>query len=220
MKTVILACNTIRDELEKSASAADCRHPFIWIESGLHLVPDSLRKRVQEELDRISGVERVLLGFGFCGNAVAGLETRDFQLIAPGVDDCITWLLGSRENRDRCGQEGGVYFLTKGWLEGELNIWKEYQAALERFGPERTDRTFRRMLAHYRFLGLIDTGAYDLEGLLPHVRDIAAALKLDTKILPGSDLYLKRFLTGPWDTPDFLIVPPFTRIDLFEHVLS
>ncbi len=82
MKTVILACNTIRDELEKSASAADCRHPFIWIESGLHLVPDSLRKRVQEELDRISGVERVLLGFGFCGNAVAGLETRDFQLAA------------------------------------------------------------------------------------------------------------------------------------------
>ena len=51
MKTVILACNTIRDELEKSALAADCRHPFIWIESGLHLVPDSLRKRVQEELD-------------------------------------------------------------------------------------------------------------------------------------------------------------------------
>jgi hypothetical protein len=219
VKTIILACNTIRDELEKAALAADCHHPFIWIESGLHLVPDALRKRVQQELDGISGVERVLLGFGFCGNAVVGLDTKDFQLIAPRVDDCITWLLGSKENRDRCGKEGGVYFLTKGWLEGEVNIWKEYQATLARFGPERTDRIYRHMLAHYRFLGLIDTGAYDLEGLLPQVRDIAATLKLDTKILLGSDLYLKRFLTGPWDTRDFLIVPPFTRIDLFGHVL-
>jgi hypothetical protein len=136
------------------------------------------------------------------------------------VDDCITWLLGSKENRDRCGQEGGVYFLTRGWLEGEVNIWQEYQATLARFGPERTGRIYRHMLAHYRFLGLIDTGAYDLKALLPQVRDIAAALKLDTKILPGSDLYLKRFLTGPWDTRDFIIVPPFTRIDLFAHVLT
>ena len=218
MKTVILACNTIRDELEKAASETNCGHPFIWIESGLHLVPDSLRKRVQEELDRISGVERVLLGFGFCGNAVVGLETRDFELIAPRVDDCITWLLGSKENRDCCGQEGGVYFLTRGWLESEVNIWKEYLAALDRFGPERTDRIYRRMLEHYRFLGLIDTGAYDLKGLLPQVRDIAAALKLDTKILTGSDLYLKRFLSGPWDSRDFLIVPPFTCIELFGQV--
>jgi hypothetical protein len=214
VKTVILSCNTLRGELEKAAGESGCPYPFIWVESGLHLVPGSLRSRLQEELDRVRGVHRILLGFGYCGHAVIGLQTKGFQLVIPRVDDCITWLLGSRENRKRCVQEGGVYFLTQGWLEGEMNIWKEYQSVLDRFGPERTERVYRRMLAHYRFLGLIDTGAYDVEALFPQVREIASILKLQAKIVPGSDQYLKKFLTGPWDPCDFLIIPPHTCIDL------
>jgi hypothetical protein len=214
VETVILACNTIRNELEKAVEATSCAHPFVWVESGLHLVTESLRRRLQEELDKITGVKRVLLAFGFCGNAVAGLKSGDYELVIPRVDDCITLLLGSKENRDRCCSQGGVYFLTKGWLEGEINIWKEYHAVLERFGPERTERIYRRMLAHYKFLGLIDTGAYDLPTLLPHVREISDKLKLELLILEGTDRYLKRFLLGPWDDDHFVIIPPLTTIEL------
>ncbi len=212
--TVILACNTIRSELEKAAAETKCAHRFVWVESGLHLVPDSLRRRLQEELDRINGVDRVLLAFGFCGNAVAGLKTGGYQLVIPRVDDCITLLLGSKEARERCNRHGGVYFLTKGWLEGEVNIWKEYQAVLARFGPERTKRIYQRMLAHYKFLALIDTGAYDLPSLIPHARDISATLNLELRILQGTDLYLKNFLLGPWNDDYFVIIPPFTTIEL------
>jgi len=214
VKTVILACNTIRDELEKVARETNCEYPFVWIASGLHLKPDSLRRRVQDELDAIEHVQRVLLGFGFCGNTVIGLRSRDFQLVFPKVDDCITVLLGSKENRERCVKNGGVYFLTKGWLEGEANIWREYEAVLERFGPERTERIYKRMLAHYRYLGLIDTGAYNVAALLPLVNKIADTLKLEPRVLPGADLYLKKFLTGPWDSKDFVIVRPFSTVDL------
>jgi hypothetical protein len=214
VETVILACNTIRDELEKAAREAGCPHSFVWVESGLHLVTDSLRRRLQEELDRISGAQRVLLAFGFCGNAVAGLKSGDYQLVIPRVDDCITLLMGSKENRERCSQHGGVYFLTKGWLEGEINIWKEYQAVLERFGPERTERIYQRMLAHYKFLGLIDTGAYDLPTLLTDVREMSATLKLELLILEGTDRYLKNFLSGPWDDEHFVVIPPLTTIEL------
>jgi hypothetical protein len=214
VETVVLACNTIRDELEKAAIEMNCPHGFVWVESGLHLVTDSLRRRLQEELDRISGPCRVLVGFGFCGNAVAGLKSGDYQLVIPRVDDCITLLLGSRESRERCNRQGGVYFLTKCWLEGEVNIWKEYQAVLARFGLARTERIYRRMLAHYKFLGLIDTGAYDLHGLIPHVREISATLKLELLILQGTDRYLRHFLSGPWNDDSFVIIPPFTTIEL------
>ncbi|MGO9022587.1 MAG: DUF1638 domain-containing protein [Syntrophobacteraceae bacterium] len=213
METIILACNTIRDELEKAVAETDCPHDIVWVESGLHLVPDSLRKRMQEELNKIKGVSRVLLAFGFCGNAVAGLTTGDYQLVIPKVDDCITLLLGSKENRENCARQGGVYFLTKGWLEGEVNIWKEYQAVLERFGLERTERVYRIMLAHYKFLGLIDTGAYDLTGLVPHAREISATLKLELLILKGTDHYLRHLLSGPWDYESFAVIPPFTTIE-------
>lgn len=214
METLILACSTIRDELEKAAAATSCPYRFVWVESGLHLAPDSLRRRLQEELDKISDVQRVLLAFGFCGNAVAGLKTGNYELIIPRVDDCITLLLGSKENRDRCCRHGGVYFLTKGWLEGEINIWREYQAVLERFGPERTERIYRRMLAHYKFLGLIDTGAYDVPTLLPHVREISATLNLELLVLEGTDRYLKHFLVGLWNEDHFVTIPPQTTIEL------
>jgi hypothetical protein len=214
VETVILACNTIRDELEKAAHEIKCEYPFMWIESGLHLNPDSLRRRMQEELDAINKAQRVLLGFGFCGNSLIGLHSRNFQMIFPKVDDCITMLLGSKENRDRLVRRGGTYFLTKGWLEGEANIWREYEAVLERFGSERTERIYKRMLAHYRYLGLIDTGAYNLEALLPLANKIADTLKLKACILPGSDHYLKKFLTGPWMSPDFVVIEPFATVDL------
>lgn len=214
METAILACSTIRSELEKAARETGCPHRFVWVESGLHLAPDSLRLRLQEELDRMTGAGRVLLAFGFCGNAVTGLKSGNYQLVIPRADDCITLLLGSKENRQQCSRQGGIYFLTKGWLEGEINIWKEYQTVLARFGPERTERIYQRMLAHYKFLGLIDTGAYDLPGLIPHANEISAALKLELLILEGTDRYLRRLLRGPWDEDHFVMVPPFTTVEL------
>jgi len=214
MQTVILACNTIRDELEKAAESTGCRHRFVWVESGLHTVTDSLRRRLQEELDRMNGVQSVILAFGLCGNAVLGLKTGDYRLVIPRVDDCITLLLGSKDKREISIRRGVVYFLTKGWMEGELNIWKQYQSTVARFGLERTDRIYKKMLAHYKFLGLIDTGAYDLAEVLPQAREISAALKLELLILKGTDRYLKRLLRGPWNHDNFLLIPPSTKIEL------
>lgn len=214
MDTVILACNTIKDEIELAAEKAQCRHPIIWIESGLHLVPDSLRRRMQEELDKIDGPRTVILAFGFCGNSVVGVKTGNFEMVIPKVDDCITLLLGSKDQRARSGRNGGIYYLTRGWLEGEANIWKEYHAVLARFGPKKTARIYKVMLAHYKYLGLIDTGAYDLPGLMPHAKEISSTLNLELTVLPGTDLYLKRLLTGPWDDDSFLKIPPLTTIDL------
>ncbi len=217
METLIVACNTIRNELEKAARECECPYGIEWVDSGLHLVPESLRRRLQEELDKISGVQRVVLAFGYCGHSVLGLKTGDYQLIIPRVNDCISLLLGSEEERERCCQKGGIYFLTKGWLEEEVNIWNEYQDVLERFGAERTERVYQRILAHYKFLGLIDTGAYELEPLLPNVREIASTLKLELLVLKGSDQYLKRMLTGPWTDEQFVIIPPHTTIE-FAHL--
>lgn len=216
MKTIILACNTIRDEFEQAAFETGCDYPFRWVESGLHLRPESLRHRLQEELDSINEADRVLLGFGYCGNSVIGLNSRKYELVIPRVDDCISMLLGSKKNRELYSKSGGIYFLTKGWLEGEFNIWKEYEATLARFGAETTTRIYQKMLAHYQFLGLIDTGAYNLAALIPLVREIASVLRLKIRVLPGSDQYLKKLLSGPWNEDEFIILQPNTCVELFH----
>ena len=207
MKTVIIACHTLKDELNSAIQEADCPFPVLWIESGLHLYTDTLNKRLQQELARITNVDRILLAFGYCGNSLLGLTSPHAQLVFPCVDDCISLLLGSQHARKKISEEMGTYYLTKGWLEFESNIWQEYQYAVKRYGEEKAERLFRQILNHYHRLAVIDTGAYEVADFLELTEKIAATLKLSHQIIPGSTSYLKKLLTGPWDD-EFVIVPP------------
>jgi len=207
MGTVLLACRTIEGEVLKVAGDLGFAGGVRWVESGLHNRPEVLRSRLQEELDRIDGADVVLLAFGYCGNAVVGLTARGFRLVFPRADDCITLLLGSCARRQEISAEVGTYFLTKGWLEHETNLWAEHQASVRRWGAERAERLRARMLAHYGRLAVVETGAYDLPAFVERTRPIAAALKLEHAVVPGSLRLLAKLLTGPWDG-DFMTFAP------------
>ncbi|MBK8595397.1 MAG: DUF1638 domain-containing protein [Holophagales bacterium] len=207
MGTVLVACRTIEGEVLRVASEAGFVGEVRWIESGLHNRPEVLRARLQEEIDRIDGADTVLLAFGYCGNSLVGLTARGFRLVFPRADDCITLLLGSCARRQEISSEVGTYFLTKGWLEHETNLWAEHQASVRKWGAERAERLRARMLAHYGRLAVVETGAYDLPSFVERTRPIAEALKLDHAVVPGSLRFLGKLLTGPWDE-EFLSLAP------------
>ena len=148
MKTIVIACHTLKDELNRAIRETGCEYPVLWIESGLHLYTETLNKRLQLELERISNVDRVLLAFGYCGNVLLGLKSPHAELVFPCVDDCISLLLGSQQARRNISEEMGTYYLTKGWLEFESNIWREYQYAVKRYGEEKAERLFKQILNH------------------------------------------------------------------------
>jgi len=204
MKTVVIACSTLRDELDKVMSDLACPYPVVWIESGLHIKPESLRGRLQEELDRLKGYDQALLAFGNCGNALIGLRSPSCRIVFPRVEDCISLFIGSDQRRWAISNQQGTYFLTRGWLDYERNIWADYLATVQRQGREKTDTIYRVMLQHYSRLGIIDTGAYDLGEFRRRTGSIAAALCLREEVIPGTLAYLKKLLTGPWDG-DFVV---------------
>ena len=53
MKTVILSCRTLEDELLAALAKSGKDYEIVWLESGLHNVPKKLTARLQEELDKI-----------------------------------------------------------------------------------------------------------------------------------------------------------------------
>ena len=216
MDSVIIACRTIADELNMAVRETGCRHPILWIESGLHISPDALKKRLQDEIDHVGNIGQALLAFGYCGNALLGLRAPEFRLVFPRVDDCITLMLGSCEKRCEISRESGTYFLTKGWLDYERNIWVEYQASAKRFGKEKAARIYKSMLRHYQRLGVIDTGAYELDPIVERARDIGCELGLTPQVIRGTLRYIKKLLTGPWDR-DFILIPPGETITM-EHI--
>ncbi|KAA8664175.1 DUF1638 domain-containing protein [Clostridium sp. HV4-5-A1G] len=217
MNTLIVACQTIEDELNKAIGEIGCNYPVLWIKSGLHLQPDSLKECLQCELDHISNVEQVILAFGYCGNAIIGLKPPTYRMIFPRVDDCITLLLGSCKRRNELSGDGGTYFLTKGWLESERNIWIEYQEAVKRYGREKAEKIYSIVFKHYQKLGVIKTGAYELENYLEKTKKIASELKLQYEVLPGTIEYIKKLLTGPWDPREFITINPGETVTM-EHI--
>ena len=71
------------------------------------------------------------------------------------------------------------------------------------------------MLAHYKYLGILDTGSYDVNGVLPEMVAMAEKLGLEHRIIPASVEYVTELLTGPWDENRYVIVPPRSEIREF-----
>lgn len=209
MKTIMIACRTIERELKKAIQDTGVSYPCTWLESGLHNYPEKLRASLQKSLDEVSsGTDRVILAFGYCGNAVNGLRTGNFQLILPRVDDCITLMLGSFKKRQEISAEAASYFLTKGWLEGERNIWAEYLYTREKYGERKAKIIFRSLLSNYKRLAVVDTKAYSLPDILPETRHIAHELNLNHEVIQGNDSFIRQLLTGPWLPVRFLVIEP------------
>jgi len=203
MKTVVIACETMRDEVLYAIKKTGVDYPVVWLEQGLHNVPERLRDSVEKALEG-SGAERALLATGFCGNAMKGIRIPVGEIVLPRVDDCISLLLGSVRRRRQVSDEYAAYFFTEGWLRGERNIWVEHQYMLENYGEEITEELERSMFGHYRTLGLLDCGVNPVEPLVENTRMIAEGLHLTQQVIPASVGYLEELLTGPWPVERFV----------------
>ncbi len=219
MNTVILACQTVFDELNMVIEETGVSHPVYWIESGLHNTTGKLHKKIQEELENLQESETVLLAFGYCGNALQGIGSDYSRLVMPRIDDCISMLLGSAQERQKRDKEQTTYFFTAGWLKYERSLVQEYEYARKKYGQERALELMKMMLKHYERFALIDTGAYDLTPHLDEIKKLSSVLEMDQQVIKGSLRIFRKLLTGPWDE-EFIIVPPGEKIALDYGVLS
>jgi len=132
-------------------------YPVIWVEGELHNTPSKLTARLSEVLDQVDA-QRVLMLFGFCGNAVLGIRAKNFEMIIPRVDDCISLLFGSVKKRAAISAEYAAFFITEGWLHVKGNIWEEYLTSVETYGEEVAHYIMNAQFGHYRTLGVPDVG--------------------------------------------------------------
>jgi hypothetical protein len=213
MNIMIMACQTIREELRLAIKQTGVNYPVIYIESGLHDQPDSLRRQIQESIDKIDNVDILLMAFGYCGNSLLGVKSSQFKMVIPRVDDCISLLLGSTAMRKKISMEMGTYFLTKGWLESDHNLLKEYERCVTRYGEQRALRVMKTMLGHYRRFMVIDTGAYPIESVTPKIREFAEKHDKRHEVTAGSPRLFHKLLLGQWDD-EFIILEPGQEVTI------
>lgn len=205
-RTHVIACATV---IEEMLPLMPTEISYQVLEFGLHAYPDQLRTALQKAIDAAPApADTVVLGYGLCSQAVAGLRANGCQLVIPRVDDCIAIFLGSRQAyTQQLFAEPGTYYVTKGWLEvGELPFG-EYEKLVERHGAARAERLIRLLLHNYTRLAFINTGQYALDHYRERAQEIAARFDLRYEEIPGSADLVERMLFGPWDE-SFVVVPP------------
>ncbi|MBI4855400.1 MAG: DUF1638 domain-containing protein [Acetobacterium woodii] len=205
MKRLLIACETIKDEVEMAMQKTGVELEVVWMSNLLHDSPERLKNALQEEIDKAEDrYDELLFAYGNCGNGLLGLKSEKATLIIPRYGDCIDILLCEKENLERI--RTSTYFLTQGWLKGEKSLDKEYQHNLEKYGESRARRVMNIMFKNYKNLMLIDTGAYDLAEHLPRVNDIGELIGLEVVVDQGSISPLEKLVAGQWDD-GFCIIP-------------
>ena len=123
--TKIIACQVVMEELLPILPEGV---DYVTLDLGLHVRPEELRKRLQQEIDLVKKENgTILLGYGLCSRTVVGLRSQTCSLVVPCVDDCISIFLGSRNAYlKQLSAEPGTYYLTKGWIEAGDHLFSSY----------------------------------------------------------------------------------------------
>jgi hypothetical protein len=229
MRLRLIACDTLLAPMRQLAAASVHEVVITDLSASLHAEPLPLRARIQAEIDRLEAedgeADAILLGYGLCGGATAGLVARRRPLVLPRAHDCATLFLGSRE---RYVQEHtatpGTYWFTEdnvergnallGWQLGDAaradGARTTYQAFVERYGEDNAAYlmdTLGAWRTRYERGAFLETGLAAGDRSREEARRESEARGWRFEAVAADLGLLERLLAGQWEV-DFLVVAP------------
>jgi hypothetical protein len=227
MKLKCLACDVLARPLYLSAAHSPHIVDIELFPRGLHNTPAILRGRLQERIDAAAGqgYDAVVMAYGLCGQATAGLTARDKPVVVPRAHDCITLFLGGRERYDaQFEQQPGTYWYALDYMErddgtgGSMGLGAGagtegqavYEQYVEKYGQDNADYLMEVMgqwQAHYKRAAFVDMGVGDGSQVEHMARDDAARRGWVYEKVAGDMVLVRRLLFGDW-VGDFLVLEP------------
>lgn len=204
MNTIILSCPTLKGELLAALKQANNNSTVYFLPKELHSSPDKLREYLQDFIDRLYNVDRVVICTSGCGGGTTGLVASTAELVIPKTRDCVDILL-SEEDALKDVRKRRVY-MTKSWYdyhqESSLNLDKLIAAK----GKEEAENFIRSLYKGFEEFYIVDTGTYDIQEIMDGLQPFIKVLNGKFTIVKGSyallhqiaeENYIGRFLTVP-----------------------
>ncbi len=227
MKLKCLACDVLTRPLYLSAAHSPHVVDIELFPRGLHNTPAILRGRLQERIDAAAGqgYDAVVLAYGLCGQATAGLSAGDKPVVVPRAHDCITLFLGGRERYDaQFEQQPGTYWYALDYMErddgtgGSMGLGAGagtegqavYEQYVEKYGKDNADYLMEVMgawQAHYKRAAFVDLGVGDGSKVERMAQQDAARRGWIFEKVAGDMVLVRRLLFGDW-AEDFLVLQP------------
>jgi len=230
MKFKFICCEVFTRE----ACIAIARSPHTvdpeFTPKGAHEKPEYLRNLIQEKIDaadKDAAYDYVLLGFGLCGNAAAGLKARSIPLVIPRAHDCCTIFLGSRSRFvEYFGNNLSSEWSSAGYMErGDsyirdtdtgklLGLDREFEDLVEQYGEENAVYIWETLHPESKSNELIyiNTPETSQLGYIEKLRQVAENEGKSLRILEGDMRLINSMVMGEWNEDEYLIVPPGKEI--------
>ncbi|MDA8238160.1 MAG: DUF1638 domain-containing protein [Chloroflexi bacterium] len=234
MRLLALTCEV----LARAVYLAAARSPHVvdvrLNRRGLHDEPPSLRTVLQGEIDAAGpAYDAVLLAYGLCGGAAAGLRAASIPLVVPRAHDCITLFLGSRARyTTEFGEHPGTFWYVQDYVErtddgspfagvgavSDAEARATHAEYVAKYGEDNAAYLMEVLGAwrsHYDRAAFVETG----------IADPAAAAVVEARAradadrrgwafekLAGELVLVRRLADGDWGPDDFLVVHPGERL--------
>ena len=231
MRILLIGCEVIIRELcdaiLRSPHVVDAR----FLAKGLHdrgarVMREGVQAAIDEAETQADKYDAIALGYGLCGNGLAGVQARSVPLVLPRAHDCITLLMGSRARFESYFQDHpGVYYRSAGWVERggdleplartETGMGYTLDALVERYGEDNGRFLYEELTRYrqtYRQLTFIETGLEPDSRFETAARAEAAEKGWTFEKIRGDLELFRGLLSGSWDEARYLIVPPGHRI--------
>jgi len=229
MRLKLIACEVLFREMCDACAHSPHQVDVEFLPKGLHdLGGKPMAAKIQEVVDRTpEGMyQAILLGYGLCGNGLAGLTARHTRLVLPRAHDCIALLMGSRERYQAYFEDNpGTYYRSTGWLErgqglqqlthDTMGFDESLDAMVRRYGEDNGRYLYdelTRYRSQYSRLTFIETG---LEASGKFIAEAAAEAQekgWGFEQLRGDLAWLRRLVDGEWEEAGFVIAGPGQRI--------
>lgn len=220
----VLCCGSMRREAYHCAQNSRNIVDVEIVARSLHDTPVKLREYLAGRLASAADADglpydAILLGYGLCSHAVAGL-TSPVPLVALRAHDCATILLGSRDKyRELFEEGGGIFWYSPGWIETSLVPGEEKQqrisaAYAEKYGAEQAkyllefeqDWVKRYSKAFFIRWPQFETAEYEA-----YTKACADFLGWEYRLIEGSSALMQKMFDGTWDE-DFIVAAPGEKI--------
>lgn len=226
MRLLAITCDILSRPVYHFAARSPHTVNVVDLSASLHAEPLTLRERIQAQIDAADpAIEAIVLAYGLCGGATAGLIARTVPVVLPRAHDCVTIFLGARE-RYAAEHEAtpGTYWYVqdqmergndlKGWLLGDAARADDVVATraeyVTRFGADNADylmETLGEWRTRYERGAFLDTGLAPADDAADRAREEAErrGWRFERR---GADLRLvERLLNGDWDS-EYQILQP------------
>lgn len=219
--TVMIACSVMSQML---GSRLPPEMPVTWLDITLHNSPRKLTVTLQECIDAVAEPSYIMIGYGLCGNGLAGIKSREHTLIVPRMHDCVAMFLGSHQRYvQRFFASPNTYYLTKGWIDAGDEPLTDYLDYVRDYGEETADYLVDMKYKHYRKLCIVGFSPEELDSCRTDALKIADFCRerfgMEYEETIGTTQLVDELLrrtssSAPGSGDDFIVIPPGGEISI------